>query len=1269
MDVGGSGPPRSAAPSAPPAPASARTAAALDRFCAAVSEHLGPDTAAEAGAGAAGAAAAPRQRARALEVARGLLAALSKVDTALGGGEDEEEGEEDPESGEEGEAEGLEVESEEPEAGGDEAGDEEAGEEGRRLQAVAALRAALAHPRFAGALLRATAEALRWPGPAPEPPAAHDACTAGAGGSGGGHGPHGAQHGQQGSSPEAQRARAEESNTARAQAEWQVMCLRLYSRLLPPAPEDLQTGPDPGLLGPRLDLGRRLLRSQALQALAARLAELGSLARRQDGKLAEPVRCLCCSRHACYNAAGIARVMASLLKAAAELVWACVETAAVATEVAAEEEEEAAASAAVAATTVPAAPPAGRSPAAPVSPQAPNPQAPTAKALPTAAGPQSATPQKAASAAAAATAAAAAAAACFTQDLAAALRASGVVEHCARGLAEVAQLWDRRCVLMQALAEACGADDPWDLELDPAAAAAARHGVVTAASFVGWLLDRATDVSTGRATGPAEARLAALGALRLGPCARFVAVARGVAVLCDVDGGGVHGLPRALAAPAILAVQQAVAGPAAAAEAPLETLLKLIEEAGQGWPGADAPSAPSSSSSSSAAAAAATGSAAASTLNAATAAGAGASAAAAAISPSPAASICSAGGPSRQADAAQAVRDCMRRVLSKLPDRRCGRLLAMRLARVAARALLPPPPAPAAAGAGQAVPLLRRGFAQVAALAALHAARPLSGPAAEGAAGSGSGGGAARPSARDRAQAVEWWRLLGAALPHTPATAVDVAAKLLVQALPVLPPSRLAPAPSPDVVAALAGGALPTLERLIRNGVVRLYGIDGAVLRDVLAEIRCYALPQLGSLLAYGDLRQVGALVATVAKALRFAQLRWAQDPRLLAAIASGGGGGGGGVAADDPFPDSLIRVVVSLLCHGAASLTRFGEARIGRAQLTAPERQLADVLAAAAAAWLPPLQRLGERGTAEASWIAALTAARWIPLAAAAATPAAPAPAAAAAAAAAATASAVPAGQAADGGWRRWLLGDLAAVPRLGVMLARLEPDAVGQGPMGEETVVRACVALAAACPAEVAGGGEGGGGGAAQGPAWCAAALHPIATRLRRDGGEEEAAGAEALRGLLLRWSGRAGGCGGGGRAGHGRSRAGGGGAGAGGTSAAAQAAAALAAQLAAWGPPAQAAAALLPPSPSAALQLLGGCANPACANLEGDSEAGLRLQRCGRCGAASYCCRECRRRTGGRGTERSAAGEAEGWDGLAAPQEKGLAGRRGSVPVAGP
>ncbi|KAG2494847.1 hypothetical protein HYH03_007087 [Edaphochlamys debaryana] len=37
---------------------------------------------------------------------------------------------------------------------------------------------------------------------------------------------------------------------------------------------------------------------------------------------------------------------------------------------------------------------------------------------------------------------------------------------------------------------------------------------------------------------------------------------------------------------------------------------------------------------------------------------------------------------------------------------------------------------------------------------------------------------------------------------------------------------------------------------------------------------------------------------------------------------------------------------------------------------------------------------------------------------------------------------------------------------------------------------------------------------------------------------------------------------------------------------------------------------------------------CSHPACANLAGDSEAGLRLKQCGGCGQASYCCQECQK-----------------------------------------
>ncbi|KAG2486781.1 hypothetical protein HYH03_014580 [Edaphochlamys debaryana] len=51
------------------------------------------------------------------------------------------------------------------------------------------------------------------------------------------------------------------------------------------------------------------------------------------------------------------------------------------------------------------------------------------------------------------------------------------------------------------------------------------------------------------------------------------------------------------------------------------------------------------------------------------------------------------------------------------------------------------------------------------------------------------------------------------------------------------------------------------------------------------------------------------------------------------------------------------------------------------------------------------------------------------------------------------------------------------------------------------------------------------------------------------------------------------------------------------------------------------------LVPPAEARRrLGLPAACSYPACASLAGDSEAGARLQQCGRCGQASYCCRDC-------------------------------------------
>ncbi|KXZ48523.1 hypothetical protein GPECTOR_27g694 [Gonium pectorale] len=77
---------------------------------------------------------------------------------------------------------------------------------------------------------------------------------------------------------------------------------------------------------------------------------------------------------------------------------------------------------------------------------------------------------------------------------------------------------------------------------------------------------------------------------------------------------------------------------------------------------------------------------------------------------------------------------------------------------------------------------------------------------------------------------------------------------------------------------------------------------------------------------------------------------------------------------------------------------------------------------------------------------------------------------------------------------------------------------------------------------------------------------------------------------------------------------------------------------------------------PGPAAARSLLHVCANPVCANLEGNSEAALRLQACGGCGAAHYCRRACQQ-------EHWRAGHREACAGGRGRQAAGTAGSAGA------
>ncbi|KAG2499189.1 hypothetical protein HYH03_002770 [Edaphochlamys debaryana] len=198
---------------------------------------------------------------------------------------------------------------------------------------------------------------------------------------------------------------------------------------------------------------------------------------------------------------------------------------------------------------------------------------------------------------------------------------------------------------------------------------------------------------------------------------------------------------------------------------------------------------------------------------------------------------------------------------------------------------------------------------------------------------------------------------------------------------------------------------------------------------------------------------------------------------------------------------------------------------------------------------------------------------------------------------------------------WRLFLERDLAAVPLLGAMLCILEEvgerSATTWGLAWESAAVmdglaEACCTVAAALPEEVrlaasadgdgAGPGPSNGGGGNVGPSafpWRPEALKLLIWQVQQCGGSWAAAArvealAKALEGGTTFLVGR--------KAGGGEVKA--------------------------------AAAMLTDIRPSQARSALPTCANPACTSLDGDSEAGVRLQKCGGCGRVEYCCRECQK-----------------------------------------
>ncbi|KAG2482114.1 hypothetical protein HYH03_018938 [Edaphochlamys debaryana] len=415
----------------------------------------------------------------------------------------------------------------------------------------------------------------------------------------------------------------------------------------------------------------------------------------------------------------------------------------------------------------------------------------------------------------------------------------------------------------------------------------------------------------------------------------------------------------------------------------------------------------------------------------------------------------------------------------------------------------------------------------------------------------------------------EWWRLAAALAPQLQLPdalfAAHYGANVLAQAPRVAPsPAPLPPAPPLGLESALAGGVLPCLERLVRRAAASL--LEGGPGENQPEMPRCHEAealaafikttpggwPRLAPLLAWGDARQAAALGLAAARQGRGA----------------GPGGGGGGAGALSPA-----------------------------------ERQLLEMLAAAAAAWLPPL--IGDvvgramRGTINEALLAACL--RTLPLLACVdLTSRAPwATLAAAGAGGLGGGGTGGAGASSGGGGAGWL-AELCPMHLVGMVLSALTTMKIACPPH----LAEACCTVAAAIPEDVMRIGD-------TEVSWSPQQLRSLGAELRNRGDAAAAEAAEALAAQLVRWA-----HGSGPRGGRGGARA-----------SAASGAHALAARFGAWFPGLEAAAALLPASPAAARACLGGCSNPACANLEGDSDAALPLRACAGCGgAASYCSREC-------------------------------------------
>ncbi|PNH05236.1 hypothetical protein TSOC_008516 [Tetrabaena socialis] len=462
-------------------------------------------------------------------------------------------------------------------------------------------------------------------------------------------------------------------------------------------------------------------------------------------------------------------------------------------------------------------------------------------------------------------------------------------------------------------------------------------------------------------------------------------------------------------------------------------------------------------------------------------------------------------------------------------------------------------------------------------------------------------------------------RLVVASTAQSPSEHPSLHAAFLTarHALCVLPSGGPLPsAAPPETAAALAGGILPCLERLLRRAGEEPSSPESDVVKAML---RCECTWQLWPLLlAYGEQRQAAALVATVGKLLRRvstgAVSEWASPITDCA-------GSMLNRALENPaapeqgqaLPEQLARMLMYAVCEWLPALSHIALQLMAAASMTlgsADEPARACNVLAPLLTWLPPLLlRCGGGGGGGAA---------------------------AGKATAGVAEAAGPASCAAED-LRLLLLEEVRVVPLLGGALRLAQHSTVSSDL--RLSLAESCCLVAAMWPEEVrravcanatraddgSSGGTASDGAAAVAPpqpspppppsfssAWPPELLRALVPHLRKEGAEQRAEGVLALAQLLEAWAAA--------------------GSGDGSSSSCcdnpqeAQACGRLMAVMAQMHDTAtdRLVANLVPPAE--ARTLLRTCSYRGCTRLAGDCEAEARLQACGRCGAAWYCCREC-------------------------------------------